>query len=364
MVKKNQNRIVCARCKKTFERPRPTGRMPRYCSPRCRASSHRQRNASADVPRSYDEDVERIARTIASNARLLERISRNPIRARPLERIHALAVLRRDVEDYLAVAVRAAHQQGAEMKEIGAVLAVAPSTLKGRYSEAQVDRIIRNRKERRPATLRPQPPTRIPLPRSGRKPKQITALNRSMPGFPGHALARALSHMHRSSGKTVQEIAILTGVSASYVYRIMLGQRTPQWGVVRRFAVTCKVSPDDLVVLWNTAQGLRPELPRAGTAPEALSVLQAALRGLHLAAARPSPEDLVTGAASSSLHVREVQVLLGLEPGRPRSTWESVRALTVVLRGEEADIRPLWDAYEKAGRSEGIALGPSAQAFG
>lgn len=44
------------------------------------------------------DDVERIARTIASNARLLERISRNPIRARPLERIRALSVLRRDVE--------------------------------------------------------------------------------------------------------------------------------------------------------------------------------------------------------------------------------------------------------------------------
>ncbi|MFE3591359.1 hypothetical protein ACFXOY_28070 [Streptomyces niveus] len=105
-----------------------------------------------------------------------------------------------------------------------------------------------------------------------------------------------------------------------------------------RVAVACKVSPDDLVVLWrNKVQGLRAEFPRAGAVPEALSVRQAALRRLHLAGAHPSPEDAVTGAAPSSLHVREVQLLLGLEPGRPNSTWESGHS-PWYPSGEEADI--------------------------
>lgn len=69
----------------------------------------------------------------------------------------------------------------------------------------------------------------------------------------------------------------------------MTGDRTPTWQVAADFARACDADPDDLVFLWNTAHGL-PSVPSniaEQAYVQAIHALQAALRGLHLADARP-----------------------------------------------------------------------------
>lgn len=70
-----------------------------------------------------------------------------------------------------------------------------------------------------------------------------TPASASLPGHPGYQLAVALTHLHRTSALSGRGLAIELGLSPSLLARIMLGNRTPKWPVVQRFAELCQASP-------------------------------------------------------------------------------------------------------------------------
>ncbi|MFB6882192.1 helix-turn-helix domain-containing protein, partial [Streptomyces noursei] len=144
------------------------------------------------------------------------------------------------------------------------------------------------------------------------------------------ALASALSHLQRASDKTLRALAVEARVSASYVSRILSGERSPSWKVTRRMVHACGGDPETVRPLWDAAHGRR--LARAGS-------LHAALRGLYLSAACPDPAAI----CRSSGHALTECEVNGLLHGSLVPDWETVGAVVGVLHGRPDDIRPLWD---------------------
>jgi hypothetical protein len=206
-----------------------------------------------------------------------------PVPVRPLDPLRHWAALQRDLDDFVAVAVRDALDHGADWTDISEVTSISVSSLKNRFSRAQVTRTVRARQKRRPVT-----PTTVPasVTHPGPPDSEPVDENEEARRRGRHALARALSHLHRVSGSSVRTVAVRTGVSASYAYRIMSGERNPAWKVVRSFALACDGDPNDLVDLWNAVNGHR----ESGDTDYEVARLrfQGVLRGLHLAEARPT----------------------------------------------------------------------------
>ncbi|WP_411977197.1 helix-turn-helix domain-containing protein [Streptomyces decoyicus] len=97
-----------------------------------------------------------------------------------------------------------------------------------------------------------------------------SSANRLLPGQAGYPLSCALSYLRRTNETTVGSLAFLTGVSASYIYRITSGERTPTWEVTQRFAIACETEPENLMFLWNRAHSLEalpPAAPRKPSVP-------------------------------------------------------------------------------------------------
>lgn len=337
---KNERPLRCRRCQRTFPRPHPTGRIPRYCSGSCRSAAHRRRTSTPSSPPSYTTAAVRLSRAVLSKAQAVAHRSQHPVPALPLEVLQNCIALRRDLDDFTAVAVRQALADGATWKEIAALMASAESTLKNHYSMEKVDKMLKTRKERGPGRSR--------QPAAPRSPESATGapVHRLLPGRAGYPLSRALSYLRRTSESTVGSLAYLTGVSVSYIYRITSGERTPAWEVTKRFALACEADPADLMFLWNVAHCL--ETPAARSHTEALRALQAALRGLHLAASCP---DLAGLRKSSHLTPHAAAALLNADPDAPPPDcylrWQVVKDLTVALQGDPHAIRPLWERVQR-----------------
>ncbi|MFF8373492.1 helix-turn-helix domain-containing protein [Streptomyces lydicus] len=293
-----------------------------------------------------------------NKAQAMAHRSPHPVPALPLEILQICVALRRDLEDTTAVALRQALAHGATWKEITEVIPAAESTLKSHYSVDKVNKMLRDRVQRGP--VRPRQPT-APKDRQGQAP--ASSANGLLPGQAAYPLSRALSYLRRGSETTVCSLAFLTNVSASYIYRITSGERTPTWEVTVRFARVCEAQPEDLMFLWNRAHSLEP--PPARGYAEAVRTLQAALRGLRLAASHPDLPTLMR-RAPASLTSRAATALLADEP--PAACylrWPVVRDLTLALQGNPETIRPLWtqvESHTPTPRADGH--GPPAAAFG
>lgn len=85
--------------------------------------------------------------------------------------------------------------------------------------------------------------------------------------------------------------------------------------------------------LWAAARG---------QAPAQRGSLQAALRGLHLAAAQPAP-----AAIGDHTHLSSSDSTAMLH-GTFLPPWEAVEELVTALHAEVTPLRPLWDAARAA----------------
>ncbi|MGP3636378.1 helix-turn-helix domain-containing protein [Streptomyces sp. 24-1644] len=280
-----------------------------------------------------------------------------PVLTWPLEPLRHSVALRRELDDFIAVAVREALDRGADWEEISVVTSISVSSLKNRFSRAQVTKAVHARQKRRPS--RPHAPAAaviIPSEPSGEASTAQDVLWSAQ-----DALARALSHLHRSSGLSVRELASQTGVSPSYVYRLMAGERSPSWATVRAFALACDNDPNDLVDLWNAAGG-RPDNQSDAGYDLALARFQGAIRGLHLAVARPDPAKVMRALPASHHEVSIVKCLLTAKPANRAEQlgWPVTAALTSALHGSHDRIRRRWRVLQAAAPSPRILT----QAFG
>ncbi|MFF1918597.1 helix-turn-helix domain-containing protein [Streptomyces sp. NPDC058239] len=241
-----------------------------------------------------------------------------PVLPWPLKPLRHSIALQRELDDFIAVAVREAPNRGAGWEEIAAVTSISVGSLKKRFSRTQVTKAVHARRKRRPGR-RSTPAVTVTIQNS---PACETPSDEEIQLWNAQdALARALSHLHRSSGLSVRAIAVQASISPSHAYRLMAGERSPSWPTVRCFALACDNDPNDLVDLWNAAAGQPDNQPDAGY-DLALARFQGAIRGLHLAEARPDPATL------DQLSTRQPPVIVGDPPEPPRSHPRSALGVT------------------------------------
>ncbi|MFB9388240.1 helix-turn-helix domain-containing protein [Streptomyces coeruleoprunus] len=242
-----------------------------------------------------------------------------------------------ELEHYAAAAVSDARSRGAGWDDVAQAACQSRSTVRSRWNDSAVTRLFINRLKDRENSLlaRPAPfAARQELladAQAGLGEKETQAARASQ------KIALALSFLHRHSGLHIKQVADRTGLSASYVSRILSGERMPTWTAVRLLAETYDAEPTDLRLLWEASHGLartaRPPLE------DAVARLAGALRGMYLAAGCPTYEQV----AEASAGVLEAGIVEGALTGRIVPCWETTSSLLTALNAQPGDLRGVWE---------------------
>ncbi|MFI7337221.1 helix-turn-helix domain-containing protein [Streptomyces sp. NPDC050085] len=337
MSKRKAPNGKCRFCKRPIQQLNRVGRRREYCSLACRRSAQRERGKGLEAKKETTSTLP-LGRSVTEDLQLLvARLLSAEYEGKSLEvRLRLASEVSREVEHYMSAAVHEEHVRGASWEQVAAAASVSPATARTRWAPREVERRLSRRAADRAAARQLE----ATLP-AARLPVDEQALTEST-ARAGSKLAAALSFLHRESGLTIKEAAaqIGGGLSAPYVSRILSGERLPTWEVTQELVTACGGDPREVSLLWEHAQGMAP--PVRHPLNDAVDRLHAALRGLHLAAARPS-SDHIADASDGLLAPADVTAVLS---GRMVPTWTMTGALVKALGGWPADVRPLWEAVE------------------
>ncbi|WP_407560879.1 helix-turn-helix domain-containing protein [Streptomyces sp. 184] len=346
----------CSYCERGFVQREGPGRKRDYCSAACRRRAQRRRSgqsgAVAPTPKRLglaiaEELPERAAAVLAGEhggaplATLLERAEQ----------------LRRELDHYIAAAVVDARRSDTTWEQVAAAARVSPATARERWAEAEVERRLRRRQSDRAAEFARA--GRLPAPR--REPESLAAdmAARADTGRATRALAAALRSLRERARLSKLDIAEAMGHSSSYVSRILSGDRSAPWPVVRALVTACDADPAVVRLLWERAHGFVP--PSRTSVGEAAGRVHAAVHGLYLAAGCPRAEEVAR--ACGAVTADEVAHALH---GTQILDWPQLSALASALGAYPADIRPVWEAFHYASLATldappgAVADGPAA----
>ncbi|WP_059011122.1 helix-turn-helix domain-containing protein [Streptomyces specialis] len=334
-----------SKCRKPVEQNR-SGRPKEYCDKRCRDAAYRASRAtpSPDAER-YSQYVRRLAEDLA---RLTDRLVKaahadDATGELPLRVLRLAAEVERGLRDVRFAAVQQARTRKVRAAMIAESMSVTPVKLRTDWSAHAIERRMQHRMSptARDDGVRQDDDGGGP-PGSGWVAGSAFTPRRRHPDPTGQdpgavpepdTLARALTTLQRSSGRTLRELGRLAGVSPSYISRVLAGKRRPSWRLAQCLAETCDGDPAEILPLWKAARGLSAR-------PAGPDTLHAALRGLHLAAQRPAPE-LIRTASHGLLSTDDINALL---TGRRTADWATVDRLVHALGGQPEAFLPLWHA--------------------
>jgi transcriptional regulator with XRE-family HTH domain len=326
----------CRYCNQRFERATKPGRKQEYCDRKCRQRAQRERSRHALEPQDSPLPLGRnIAESVQAMAEGLLAAEYDEQGLKDL--LRRAGELTKEVEYYVCAAVHDARTKGASWEAVAEAASVSPATARAHWAEKTAERRLALRaSERADARLRdlPAPPAQLrgEGQESGEAPERPSSTK----------LGAALSHLHRRSRLTMRQVADQTGLSPSYVSRILSGMRVPGWPVVQALADLFGGNPEELTVLWENAQGITP--PARQPLTVATARLKTALRGLYLAAASPT-NARIHQASGGTLSVPVIKDILS---GRLVPDWKTTVAFVRAIGGTPADIRPLWEAVHYA----------------
>lgn len=325
--------LVCPNCKKPFTRSPGPGRPREYCTPACGAAARRKAPAEpdAEVAR-LDELLEQIIEEFQQEGTDLA--NGTYTRQNSAELLTCRAALARQLDDIEALIIARARARGEAWDELAAPLNISAERLRKKWTPDAIRRRFQNRPPRLPASRPPAPGAVIPS-----QPANSTDESGPPGRTPQQQLAAALSHLQRESGCAYRELADHAGVSASYVSRVMSGERRPSWPVTQLLTERCGADPTGLRPLWEAAQS-ELAAPRLTTADEAAARFHAYMRSLHLAAARPAVPD-IEKASNYTLTATDITSILD---SLVVPDWPTTARLVIALCGRPADARPLWNA--------------------
>ncbi|GAB2891529.1 helix-turn-helix domain-containing protein [Streptomyces mayteni] len=355
--------LVChnAGCTNALLKKPGAGRPRKWCSEQCRRSANRTpaSEPSGDAAARHTGYVVELAEELRGRADELLRLARDPALAVdvPMRFLDLLETVRRDLNDLQAAAMQQARDRGARVVDLAARLSVSADTISRLWPADVIDRRMAKRQtvgESHPIAPASDPPAADSVP-PPRRPRTGTGPSEG----PVATLARALSHLQRSSGRRHRRLGYDAGVSPSYISRVMSGERCPSWPVARSITRSCGGDPDDIRPLWEATRGIITPTPHG---------FHAALRGLYLAAARPDDHTLrrsTQGLLTSS------DITRLLHGAGPPTDWPTVDRLVHALHGDPTTIRPLWEAARHAAprshsatRHGPVPRGLPAAAFG
>ncbi|MGW7521122.1 helix-turn-helix domain-containing protein [Streptomyces sp. NPDC054796] len=326
----------CPVCGEGFVQHGGPGRKRTYCQAACRRKAQRQRDvqlgdgAAASLGRQVAEQLHALA------ARLVDAEYQGA--SLPVLMGWAEA-LEREVRAYGAAAVHDARAGGWGWEAVAGAAGVSADAARSRWSESKVRRLFAHRAQEEQVHSRGRPaPTVEGVLAASAAAREGTA---SPAAQAGGTLAAALSCLQRRSGVTLQDAARQADVSASYISRVLSGERVPSWPVVHMLATIFGGEAEEMRTLWESAHGVTRPV-RKGV-PAAAGRLHAALRGLYLAAQCPG-EECVSEAAGALSPETVADVLAGELVPR----WPEMALLVRALGGCPADIRPLWEEVHYA----------------
>ncbi|WP_055696734.1 MULTISPECIES: helix-turn-helix domain-containing protein [Streptomyces] len=334
----------CAVCGAPLTQKPGAGRWRTYCSAACRGKAQRRRQArsspAADrqgpLGQAVALEVQRLAR------QLVDGEMREEVLGTLLERAEAI---RRELDIYTAAAVQDARHRGEKWEAVGQAAHVAPETARARWGPERVARMIdRHANEKRMAPARQGRGRLAPHPdgesRRTFPPAEESGGIRDADSV--GQLASALSQLQADSPLTIKEVAESTRLSASFISRVLSGDRIPSWDLVCSLAVLFEADPADLRVLFEAAHGIAAPLRQPAVG--AIAQLHAAVRGLYLAAHSPSAEQIERRSRRAVSAAVARRTLAGVDVPE----WEVLAALIAALGGRPADVKPLWEAVHYA----------------
>ncbi|MFK8851416.1 helix-turn-helix domain-containing protein [Streptomyces sp. Ac-502] len=359
-------RRTCACCHKPLTYG-GRGRPPQYCSRSCQ----RRRRPPAQAVQTGPRRVEALEAVHRAAGSLLDaEYGGHPDLVRSLE---VLLTVRQHLELLDSLTVQQLRADGTRWETVAEAAGISESTARRKWGRAAA-------RPKNTSAPPPAPAARATMTATAALPHQRgapisppgpppSAADDNGPPHPAPGLtslqqfASALSHLQRSSGKVVRDIATDAGVSASYVSRVISGERLPSWSVARRIIVACDGDPTAVRTLWCAARGIAPSAKV--TSEDAVGALHAALRGLYLSAGRPDPY-LVHTQCHGALSEEQITDVFD---GRYLPDWPVLGRLVLALEGRPDALHPLWNAAHPSPPSPAPAggnrlAGLPASAFG
>ncbi|MGW6958771.1 helix-turn-helix domain-containing protein [Streptomyces chartreusis] len=324
------------------------GRPRKYCGDACRQAAHRRRLHSDTAaqhaaqtgvpaeprplragpgprtggcgPSAGDHILTEIAKDIQDGARELARLLPSSDGEEPLRRI---AQLHEQLDGLTAAVVGRARYRRVTWGAISSVLRISEDTARHRYTERYILRRLArfNRSEAALTSLtgvfggsvqhsaesceNPVAGGDASAESCDPGTERGEGTEPSTPSEPSGAaynrLAPILSMLIRTAQLTNKEVSGRIGCSASYLSRILSGERVPTWSLTRKFALTCGADPQVLRTVWESEKLSQKNLDPAAVDPDeppmpAAERLRTAVHTLHLRAGRPAPSDVAVAS--------------------------------------------------------------------
>ncbi|MFE4824788.1 helix-turn-helix domain-containing protein [Streptomyces sp. NPDC056704] len=343
---------TCEFCGSALAEGPGKGRPRKYCGDACRQAAHRRRlhddtatpfaaphpaqagnpteprpaprtspapPTGAHSPSAGDELLIEIAKDIQDGARDLARLLPSFDGEEPLQRI---AQLHEQLDGLTAAVVGRARYRRVTWATVSSILRVSEDTARHRYTERYILRRLTrfNRSEAALTSLTglfSSTTTRLAESpdepaadggtaggscdsggERGEGPEQSAPIEPS--GAAYNRLSPILSMLVRTAQLTNKEVSSRIGCSASYLSRILSGERVPTWDLTRKFAHTCGADPEVLRTVWESEKLSQKSrelvMDLDDTSLTAAEQLRVAVQTLHLRAGRPAPNDVAVAS--------------------------------------------------------------------
>ncbi|MEW1699418.1 MULTISPECIES: helix-turn-helix transcriptional regulator [unclassified Streptomyces] len=354
------------------------GRPRKYCDTKCRQLAHRARQGSVQVPAQRtaaaesppvtsmgEEVILEILRDLQDGARELQRALPTLDGEEPLRRI---AQMQEQLDGLTAAAVGRARFWRVTWARISTIHRISEDTARHRFTDRNVMRRLSHfTRGRTPGSMgtlfssvaaeraEDGGDASSVFPDDASPPSDKVTDPAAATGAAYNRLAPILSMLIRSAKLTNKEVSERIGCSASYLSRVVTGERVPTWELTRRFARACGADPTVLRTVWESQKLSEPGrdatvVERGETSMPATQRLRTAVETLHLKAGRPAPQDLAV-ASRWNLGITELASLL---EGEQLPVEDVLGAFVRMLGG---DVRYftnlLTDAQQEAGTLPG-----------
>ncbi|MBO8189249.1 helix-turn-helix domain-containing protein [Streptomyces spirodelae] len=346
----------CRICKAPLAQRSRRGRPAEYCSRACRQAAYRRRREEAQTardgfplsprtqsppePSPEDQALLELAKTARSALTQLIR------ELTPQQHTHthgtvvrapvtSAAKILEQVETLLAGTVWRARHHDTPWETIANLLGTSPETARRTYRDQAVRRRFAALGHTMTDKHTPPPPTEDSPPDD----QAVYSPARSQ-------LAPILSRLQRDARIPLRQLGERTRVSASYLSRILAGERFPSWELTERLGRTLGVDLCTLRQIWDaehrrmTTHKLRRTAstsPSSGH-PTPHTDLTTALRALIQRCGSPT----LTSIATVIGHTLTPAQLAATLAGTFVPDWPRTERLVRALQGDPDSFRPLW----------------------
>ncbi|WP_318218775.1 helix-turn-helix transcriptional regulator [Streptomyces sp. SCL15-6] len=337
------------------------GRPANYCGRACRQAAYRERQrrrgdstdtdtGSRALPEQSLEQLQllELAQDTHEELRHLLRLLSNSHRASAADILEHSVKVQRRMEAVTAGVVLMARRRRIPWESLGKILSLSPETARHSYHE----RLVQRRLDDYAPHLAPAQPQAAGPPAADEADDPVPTLQPDQPSLRAtNQLSPILSRLQIASGIPLRQLGLRVQVSASYLSRVLSGEKFPTWELTEKIALVLGADTDAVQKVWQDERnrhGIRPRASRQQSPPadpESGTSLAAALRTLYQRAACPSAHSVAV-ATGDLISADDVRRFLH---GERAGSWEEVSTLIRALDGEPSFFRPHWqEAHESS----------------